>query len=100
MPVNRQVNVNTESVDNYLKAIFALSGPEETRVSSTALAERLGVPCVASGNVHVHDRSRAPLQDVFFAVRTRTTLHVCESLRCGNTAHALMSDASRLNARS
>src|SRR5438270_3921098 len=43
MPVNRQVNVNTESVDNYLKAIFALSGPEETRVSSTALAERLGV---------------------------------------------------------
>jgi Mn-dependent DtxR family transcriptional regulator len=43
MPVNRQVNVNTESVDNYLKAIFTLSGPEERRVSSTALAERLGV---------------------------------------------------------
>ena len=43
MPVNRQVNVNTESVDNYLKAIFALSGPEETRVSSTALAQKLRV---------------------------------------------------------
>jgi DtxR family Mn-dependent transcriptional regulator len=43
MPMNRRVNVNTESVDNYLKAIFALSGPEETRVSSTALVERLGV---------------------------------------------------------
>jgi DtxR family Mn-dependent transcriptional regulator len=43
MPVNRQVNVNTESVDNYLKAIFTLSGPEESRVSSTALAERLGI---------------------------------------------------------
>lgn len=43
MPVNRQVNINTESVDNYLKAIFSLSGPEETRVSSTALAERLRV---------------------------------------------------------
>ncbi|HTF72396.1 MAG TPA: metal-dependent transcriptional regulator [Edaphobacter sp.] len=43
MPVNRQVNVNTESVDNYLKAIFTLSGTEERRVSSTALAERLGV---------------------------------------------------------
>jgi DtxR family Mn-dependent transcriptional regulator len=40
---NRQVNVNTESVDNYLKAIFTLSGPEERRVSSTALAEKLGV---------------------------------------------------------
>jgi DtxR family Mn-dependent transcriptional regulator len=43
MPVNRQVNVNTESVDNYLKAIFGLSGPEETRVSSTALAQKLRV---------------------------------------------------------
>jgi DtxR family transcriptional regulator, Mn-dependent transcriptional regulator len=43
MPVNRQVNVNTESVDNYLKAIFTLSGPEERRVSSTALAEKLAV---------------------------------------------------------
>lgn len=39
----RRVNLNTESVDNYLKAIFALGGPDEERVSSTALAERLGV---------------------------------------------------------
>jgi DtxR family Mn-dependent transcriptional regulator len=43
MPSNRQVNVNTESVDNYLKAILALSGPAEQSVSSTALAQRLGV---------------------------------------------------------
>lgn len=39
----RRVNLNTESVDNYLKAIYALGGPEEKRVASTALAERLGV---------------------------------------------------------
>jgi len=39
----RRVNLNTESVDNYLKAIFALGGQEEERVASTALAERLGV---------------------------------------------------------
>lgn len=39
----RQVNLNTESVDNYLKAIFTLGGPEEERVTSTALAQRLGV---------------------------------------------------------
>src|SRR5881392_76556 len=58
------------------------------------LAERLGVPCVATGNVHVHDRRRAPLQDVFVAVRTRTTLDESEPLRRGNTAHALMSEAS------
>lgn len=43
MPPSRRENVNTESVDNYLKAILALSGPEERRVSSTSLAERLGV---------------------------------------------------------
>jgi len=43
MPPSRQGNVNTESVDNYLKAILALSGPEERRVSSTTLADRLGV---------------------------------------------------------
>ncbi len=43
MPVNRQVNLNTESVDNYLKAILALGGPEEKRVASTALATYLGV---------------------------------------------------------
>ncbi len=43
MPSNRQVNINTESVDNYLKAILALGGAEGQTVSSTALAERLGV---------------------------------------------------------
>jgi DtxR family Mn-dependent transcriptional regulator len=39
----RRVNLNTESVDNYLKAIFTLGGPEEERVTSTTLAGQLGV---------------------------------------------------------
>jgi len=43
MPAKRQGNGNTESVDNYLKAILALSGSEEQRVSSSSLADRLGV---------------------------------------------------------
>jgi DtxR family transcriptional regulator, Mn-dependent transcriptional regulator len=43
MPQRRQGNANTESMDNYLKAILALSGPEERRVSSTSLAGRLRV---------------------------------------------------------
>jgi DtxR family Mn-dependent transcriptional regulator len=34
---------NTESVDDYLKAILELSGPEEDRVTSNALAARLDV---------------------------------------------------------
>ena len=33
------------------------------------LAERLGVPCVATGNVHAHDPSRAALQDALVAIR-------------------------------
>ena len=43
MSPRRQGNTNTESVDNYLKGILVLSGPEERRVSSTSLADRLGV---------------------------------------------------------
>ena len=34
---------NTESVDDYLKAILELGGAEESKVTSNALAERLGV---------------------------------------------------------
>jgi len=43
MPVGRQANGNTESVDNYLKAIFYLGGPEGLRVTIKALAVRLSV---------------------------------------------------------
>jgi len=41
--VRRKPNPNSESQDNYLKAILALGGPEESRVASNALAQRLGV---------------------------------------------------------
>ena len=47
----RRVNLNTESVDNYLKAIFTLGGPGEERVTSTALAERLGVAAASITNM-------------------------------------------------
>ena len=43
MPAGRQRNGSSESVDNYLKAIFSLGGPEEHRVTIKSLAERLGV---------------------------------------------------------
>ena len=39
----RRANGNTESVDNYLKAILTLGGPEERRVTIKSLAERLRV---------------------------------------------------------
>src|SRR5919109_4551378 len=62
------------------------------RARNRALAElagRLRVPCVATGNVHVHARSRAPLQDAFVALRNHTTLDASEPLRRGNFSHVL-----------
>ena len=55
------------------------------------LAERLGVPCVATGNVHSHTRCRARLQDVFVAVRLGTTLEASEPQRRGNPTSVLAS---------
>ena len=54
-----------------------------------ALARRLGVACVATGNVHAHARSRAELQDAFVALRHRTTLDASEPLRRGNHSHVM-----------
>jgi error-prone DNA polymerase len=53
------------------------------------LAERLGVACVATGNVHSHDRRRAELQDALVAVRTRSTLEGSEPWRRGNASSVL-----------
>jgi len=43
MAASRQPHPHSESVDDYLKAILALGGPDEHRATSTALADRLGV---------------------------------------------------------
>ncbi|HET9196985.1 MAG TPA: error-prone DNA polymerase [Solirubrobacterales bacterium] len=55
------------------------------------LAERLGVPCVATGNVHAHDRRRAPLQDALVAIGRCETLEESEPQRRGNSTSALAS---------
>ena len=52
------------------------------------LGERLGVRCVATGDVHMHDPSRAPLQDTLVAVRLGGGLEETEPERRGNgSAH-------------
>ncbi len=56
-----------------------------------ALARRLGVECVATGDVHAHGRSRAELQDAFVALRGHTTLDASEPLRRGNHTHVMSS---------
>jgi error-prone DNA polymerase len=53
------------------------------------LAEKFDVPCVATGDVHAHARSRAPLQDALVAVRLHTTLDASEPERRGNFSHVL-----------
>jgi error-prone DNA polymerase len=59
-----------------------------------ALARRLGVACVATGNVHAHAPARAELQDAFVALRHHTTLDACEPLRRGNHSHVLCAPAA------
>jgi error-prone DNA polymerase len=55
------------------------------------LAERLGIPCVASGDVHSHNRRRARLQDAFVAIGLGQTLEESEPRRRGNRSSALVS---------
>ncbi len=56
-----------------------------------SLAERLGVPAVATGDAHAHARSRLALQDAMVAVRLGATLDETEGMRRGNSASVLLS---------
>ncbi len=62
-----------------------------------ALARRLGVACVASGDVHAHTRARAELQDAFVALRHHTTLDASEPLRRGNHSHVMSAPRAMAN---
>jgi error-prone DNA polymerase len=55
------------------------------------LAEAIGVPAVATGNVHAHSASRARLQDALVAIKNRTSLDGCERERRGNHEAVLRS---------
>ncbi|HEY4811781.1 MAG TPA: PHP domain-containing protein, partial [Solirubrobacteraceae bacterium] len=54
-----------------------------------ARARRLGIRCVATGDVHTHARTRAELQDAFVALRHHAALDACEPLRRGNHSHVM-----------
>jgi error-prone DNA polymerase len=58
------------------------------------LAERLGVACVASGDVHMHDPLRAALQDTLVAVQLKGTLEETEPDRRGNASAYLAAPAA------
>ncbi len=89
-----------------LRALRDAFGPERLRVElqrpflrddrarnrrREAVARRLGLPCVATGDVHAHARVRAPLQDALVAIRVHATLDASEPLRRGNFSHVLAS---------
>ena len=89
-----------------MRRLLAAFGPDHLRVELqrpflrhdralnrglASLARRLGVPCVATGNVHAHSRERARLQDAFVAIREHATLDASEPLRRGNHSHVLAS---------
>lgn len=64
MARSREQMANTESVDNYLKAIFQLGGGQKDRVTSGQLAERLGVaPASVTSMIQKLASSTPPLVD-------------------------------------
>ncbi|MBA3563483.1 MAG: error-prone DNA polymerase [Gammaproteobacteria bacterium] len=58
-------------------AVELFAGGEDRRrlEELERLGATLGLPCVASGDVHMHLRGRRALQDVLTAIRLKTTLH-------------------------
>ncbi|MDE2943590.1 MAG: DNA polymerase III subunit alpha [Gemmatimonadota bacterium] len=56
-----------------------------------ALADRLRIPVVATGNVHYHVADRHRLQDVLVAIRNRTTVDDSHELRRPNACFHLAS---------
>ena len=62
-----------------------------------ALGGRLGLACVATGNVHAHARARAPLQDAFVAIARHTTLDASEPMRRGNFSHVMAAPQAMAN---
>lgn len=55
------------------------------------LADRFGVPYVATGNVHYHQQKRHRLQDVMVSIRHKTTLDQCHQERRPNAQFHLKS---------
>jgi len=77
-------------------AVELLCGPDD-RARLAALRElgrRSGLPLAASGDVHMHVRSRRALQDTLTAIRLRTPLRAC-----GQALHANAERHLRLRVR-
>ena len=58
---------------------------------SIALGERMRLPCVAAGNVHMHVRSRKPLHDTLTAIRLNKPVAECGDALAPNAERHLRS---------
>jgi error-prone DNA polymerase len=66
-----------------------LRGDARRNAALRRLAADLGLPTVATGDVHAHDRRRVRLQDVLVAIREHASLDGCEAQRRGNEEFVL-----------
>ncbi|MFM1832992.1 MAG: error-prone polymerase, partial [Planctomycetota bacterium] len=75
--------------------VHRLNGPADDRrlESSIRLGHRLGIPLVAHHDVHLHDASRRPVQDVLVCIR-----HGCTIEEAGDRLHP--NDERRLRSAS
>src|SRR5690606_22879895 len=66
-----------------------LRGPDDrgTLAALETLSQQTGLPLAATGDVHMHVRSRQPLQDTLTAIRLGKPVHEC--------GHALYPNAER-----
>jgi error-prone DNA polymerase len=71
-------------------------GDARRNVALEDLAASLGVPTVATGDVHAHHPRRSRLQDALVAIRTRTSLDGSEQERRGNHEAVLLAPAEML----
>jgi len=79
-------------------SLEAHRGPDDVAAlrALDAQAQSLGLPTVATNDVHYHDRARAPLHDVLVAIREQTPVAAAGRRLFPNSERALRAPADQL----
>jgi len=73
--------------------LFARAGDDARRDALETIGRAHGLPCLASGDVHMHVRARRALQDTLTAIRLRTPIAQCGRALFANGERHLRSRA-------